>query len=313
MFIEAGRIVRRRCVPAAALAVLVAGTAGVAPAVGAQEALVDCHANPVALRSAITAASPGDTLWVVGDCTGPFTVDKDLTLRGIGHAVLDGARTDSTVTVDSGVRAHLERLTIVHGRATSLGGGVNNQGTLTLSDSTVADNTAPSGPAGGINNRGTLTVTTSRVTDNHALGAGGGINNNGSLTVRDSEVSGNSGDNGGGVFDFQAGQTATITHTSVHDNTAGVTGGGIGNGTGTVTVTGSAVYGNTAPSGAGVWSGGALTVTRTAVRRNTATGGPGSGGGIRLGGGTARLAESVVRDNVPDNCAPPGGLPGCTG
>ncbi|MET8277188.1 hypothetical protein ABZV54_44660, partial [Streptomyces sp. NPDC005096] len=73
------------------------------------------------------------------------------------------------------------------------------------------------------------------------------------------------------------------------------------------------VYGNTAPSGGGIWSGGTLAVTRSAVLRNTATAGPGSGGGIYKAGGTVTLDQSVVRDNTPDNCAPPGSVPGCTG
>ncbi|MFE4918378.1 hypothetical protein [Streptomyces sp. NPDC056661] len=314
MFIEVGRILRHRWVPAVtAVMAGAAGLVGVAPAAAAQETVVDCGANPNALQPAITAASPGDTLRVKGTCTGPFTIGKDLALRGVGRAVLDGNQAGSTVTVGSGAQVHLDCLTLTHGKAALFGGGINNQGTLTVSGSTVRDSTAPSGPGGGIHNQGTLTVIRSTVRDNYSLGAGGGINNNGSLTVRGSDVFGNSGDNGGGIFTYLAGQTARVTHTAVHDNTARATGGGgIGNGQGQVAVSDSAVYGNTAPSGGGIWSGGTLAVTRSAVLRNTATGGPGSGGGIYKSGGTVTLDQSVVRDNTPDNCAPPGSVPGCT-
>ncbi|MEU1112635.1 hypothetical protein [Streptomyces sp. NPDC005866] len=276
---------------------------------------MSCNANPNALQPAITAAAPGDTLLVRGTCTGPFTIGKDLSLRGVGGTVLDGNQAGSTVTVGSGAQVHLDDLILTHGSAVSSGGGVNNEGALTLSRSTVRDNTASSGPGGGIQNQGTLTVIGSTVRDNYSLGAGGGINNNGRLTVRDSSVFGNSGDNGGGIFNYLAGQTVTVIHSAVHGNTARVSdGGGIGNNLGEVTVSDSAVYGNTAPSGGGIWNGGGtLTVTRSTVLRNAATGGPGSGGGIYKAGGTVTLNQSVVRHNTPENCAPPGSVLGCTG
>ncbi|MGW5481075.1 hypothetical protein [Streptomyces sp. NPDC004008] len=111
--------------------------------------------------------------------------------------------------------------------------------------------------------------------------------------MRDSDVFGNSGDNGGGIFNYLAGQTATVTRSAVHYNTARVTGGGgIVNTQGQVTVADSAVYGNSAPSGGGIWNGGTPTVTRSAVVHNTATGGTGHGGGTYEAGGTVTLDRS---------------------
>ncbi|MFF7355214.1 hypothetical protein ACFZA1_21540 [Streptomyces filipinensis] len=49
---------------------------------------------------------------------------------------------------------------------------------------------------------------------------------------------------------------------------------------------------------------------RSTVSGNTADR---SGGGIVNGGGTLTLTNSRVRDNAPDNCAPPHTVPGCTG
>ena len=37
------------------------------------------------------------------------------------------------------------------------------------------------------------------------------------------------------------------------------------------------------------------------------------GGGIYLDSGTVTLHDSTVTGNVPDNCAPPGAVAGCTG
>ncbi|WP_329583100.1 hypothetical protein [Streptomyces sp. NBC_01361] len=38
-----------------------------------------------------------------------------------------------------------------------------------------------------------------------------------------------------------------------------------------------------------------------------------AGGGINNAGGTVTLDDSTVRNNEPDNCFPPGSVPGCTG
>ena len=49
----------------------------------------------------------------------------------------------------------------------NLNSGINNEGTLTVTNSTIADNTAAIS-AGGIGNDGTLTVTNSTIADNTA-------------------------------------------------------------------------------------------------------------------------------------------------
>jgi hypothetical protein len=340
MFIEAGRVVRRRWALVAVLAGA-ASAAGVAPAAAAQATVVNCNTNPDALQPAITAAAPDETLLVTGTCTGPFTIGKNLALKGIVQAVLDGNQAGSTVTVGSGARVQLDQLTLTHGRSATAGGGIFNQGTLRVTDSTVRGNTAPSGPGGGIHNVGSLVVRGSTVGGNYSLGAGGGINNNGALTVDDSDVFGNSADNSAGIESFGIGITATVTHSAVHDNIARANvGGGIGNSHGTVmTLADSVVYANTARHGAGIENegtmrvirsavahntapnqgggiyeaSGTMTLTRSTVEHNTANGGPGSGGGIYEAGGTVTLDQSQVRDNNPDNCAPSGTVSGCAG
>jgi hypothetical protein len=342
MFIEIGRVARCRWVPAATVAVMVAGAglAGAATAAASPISVVDCNANHSALQPAIDGAAQGETLIVTGTCTGPFTISSDLTLIGVGQAVLDGNQAGRTVSVGSGASVHLNHLIITNGI-----GGINNQGTLSVGDSTVSGNKASSGPGGGINNTGgaTLVLTDSRVGDNYSLGAGGGINNNGSITVLDSDLFGNSADNCGGIDSVGTGNTAKVSRSSVHDNTARVTdGGGICySQSSTLTLSDSVLYGNTAEFGAGVYdndgtasvtgstvaantassqgggiynvNGGTISVTHSAVDRNTADGGPGSGGGIYNASGTVTLNQASVRDNNPDNCDPSGSVPGCTG
>jgi hypothetical protein len=340
MFIEVGRVVRPRWVLVAVMAGA-AGLAGVAPAAAAPATVVDCNANPDALQSAIAAAAPDETLLVAGTCTGPFSIGKDLALKGIVQAVLDGNRAGSTVTVGRGARVQLDHLSITHGRSATAGGGIFNQGTLVVSGSTVRGNTAPSGPGGGIHNVGSLVVRGSTIGDNYSLGAGGGINNNGALIVDGSDVFANSADNSAGIENFGIGITATVTHSAVHDNIARANvGGGIGNAPGTVmTLADSVVYANTARHGGGIENegtmrvirsavahntapdqgggiyeaSGTMTLTRSTVERNTANGGPGSGGGIYKAGGSVTLDQSTVHANNPDNCAPGGTVSGCAG
>jgi predicted outer membrane repeat protein len=345
MFNEISKVARCRWVPAAAVMVVMAGTAGLnlaAPAAASPVTLVNCSASPNALQPAIDGAARGEILQVTGTCTGPFTVSSDLTLSGTGAAVLDGHQAGPTVTVGSGAQVHLSHLTITNGA-----GGISNQGTLTVDASTVSGNTAPNRPGGGINNgvNATLTVIGSTLADNTAAGAGGGINNNGVITVEDSSLFGNSGDNCGGIANVgQSGlTTATVIGSSLHDNAARVAdGGGICNSqNAALTLSDSTVYGNTADFGAGIYdshgtssvtgstvtrntasdqgggiyavSGGTARVALSVVEGNTANGGSGSGGGIFNASGTVTLSLSVVDDNNPGNCDPSDSVPGCIG
>ena len=343
MFIQLCTVARRRWVPAVAViagSVGLAALAGAVPAAASPLNLVNCSANHQALQPAIDAASQGEILLVTGTCTGPFTISSDLTLSGIGPAVLDGNQAGRTVAVGTGARVHLDHLSITNGV-----GGINNEGTLTVSDSTVSGNTASSGPGGGINNEAgaTLVVSRSTVRHNDSLGAGGAINNNGTMTVSFSDLFGNSADNCGAIDSDGTAITATVTDTAVHGNTARVSdGGGICNSPGsTMTISGSAVSGNTAAFGAGLYdnqgtttvigsmvfrntasdqgggvydvNGGTMTLTHTAVEGNAASGGSGSGGGIFLASGTVTLRQSQVRDNKPDNCGGSDSVEGCTG
>ena len=76
------------------------------------------------------------------------------------------------------------------------GGGIWNDGTLAVTDSTIEDNLATQfGYGGGILNddQGTLTVTDSTLTGNQAYNDGGGIWTGGGATINDSTLSVNSG------------------------------------------------------------------------------------------------------------------------
>jgi hypothetical protein len=112
--------------------------------------------------------------------------------------------------------------------------------------------------------------------------------------------------------------TTTMTNCTVIDNAA-QEGGGIANSGGSLTLIGCTVRENDANlDGGGIYNenGGTVILDGTTVTRNRANllGGASTGGGIFNVGGTVTLQNgSSVTDNTPDNCAPPGSVPGCSG
>ena len=172
----------------------------------------------------------------------------------------------------------LDSLTIAHGSAVN-GGGISTDGTLTVSNSTVAGNSASSS-GGGISNDGFLTVINSTLTGNWAVhGLGGGIYNfsllsDGTVTLSNSTLSNNSASNGGGIYN------------DIPEDPFG------GGGTGPVTITGSTLSGNSAAYGGGIYNAGTLTVGNSTLSTNSAY----DGGGI-YNFGTLNLSNSTVSSN----------------
>ena len=110
------------------------------------------------LRSAINAAdlaiSPvtiifanslsGDTITL----SSVLTISHNVTITGVGTAnlAISGNHATEVFDVASGATASIANLTIENGKA-NYGGGIYNNGTLTLSNSTLSGNSASTGPA----------------------------------------------------------------------------------------------------------------------------------------------------------------------
>ena len=97
-----------------------------------------------------------------------------------------------------------------------------------LTDCTIAGNSASGGDGGGIYNNGPLTITSSTISGNSVSGGGdgGGIANEDNMSMTDCTLSGNSvsGGSGGGI-DNEA--SLTMTQCTVIGNSAsGLTAGG---------------------------------------------------------------------------------------
>jgi len=224
-------------------------------------------------------------------------VSQSVTINspGVGQLAVSGNQASRVLEITSGATATISSLTIENGFVGSngypytYGGGVLNEGTLTVHDITVTGNTATDF-GGGIANFGTLTVSGSTLSHNIDLSFGaGGIFNEGTVTVSDSStISFNSARNGGGIYND--GGTLTVSNSStISGNSAPGLGGGILN-EGTATVSGSTVSGNTAGYGGGVYNFyGTLKVSGSTLSGNSATS---IGGGIVNLEGTVTISDS---------------------
>tara|TARA_R110002049_G_scaffold4601_5_gene32561 strand:+ start:774565 stop:780117 length:5553 start_codon:yes stop_codon:yes gene_type:complete len=195
-------------------------------------------------------------------------------------------------------------------------------GAVTVTDATITDNTATGDEAtdggGGIHNLGTLTVDRTSITNNVATGSagsGGGLLNGSLAKFTDTVISGNTANRAGGGIEATAGSTTTLVGINLDANEVGSSpgnGGGLHiTGAGNATIDGGTVRGNTAArEGGGLWNGsGTMTVTATLIEGNTASGDAGDdgGGGIFNNGGTLRINDAVIRDNVANGASGSGG------
>lgn len=192
------------------------------------------------------------------------------------------------------------------------GGGLyNDGGTLIVADSTMERNSATGAAGSGgaiLNNGGRLEIETSVISGNSAERAGGGIEANlGTTTIVSTVLDGNdagaSPGNGGALHITGAGD-ATITTSDVVNNTAGAEGGGLWNGTATMTITDSRIEANEAlgaeadQGGGGVFNaGGTIMINGGVINDNTARGTSGSGGGVLNDQGTATITATVISSN----------------
>jgi hypothetical protein len=173
---------------------------------------------------------------------------------------LSGGGAVRIFTVGASAILDVRNLTIANGRNYGHGGGgIYNDGTLTLTNSTLSGNSAVL-YGGGIYNSGTLTLTHCTLSGNSAdFGSGGGIYNTGTLTLTNSTLSGNSTaryGSGGGIYNTA---TLTLTNCTLSGNSAAEYGGGIFNVGSKYVQPGTLTLGNTvvanSPSGGDCFAG----------------------------------------------------------
>ena len=167
---------------------------------GAQPAAAaPCHvpsSNYPTIQAAVNDATCDAINVAAGTFTEHVTIDRDVTMRGEGEdrTIVDGSSSGTVVTITSGT-VTIKGVTIQNGSAAAPlgGGGIRNDGTLTIQDSTISSNRTggPRASGGGIVNIGTLTIQDSTISGNFAFRGGGGISTTGTLTIQDSTIENN--------------------------------------------------------------------------------------------------------------------------
>ena len=280
------------------------------PAVSASATTTNVPCDATDLVNDVTSAASGDTLNLAADCTYSVTpvginsglvIANSLTIEGNG-ATINASTVDTAAAlfdVEVGANLTLEGVTIANTHNIyGFGGGIFNQGTVTVTNSTLSDDSGDSG--GGIYNYngGTVTVTGSILLNDYASGTngyGGGIYNfsGGVVTINNSTLSGNSAVVGGGIENYG---TTTVTNSTLSRNYAEYTAGGIDN-DGSVTVTNSTLSGNSALRwGGGIVNDGTASVSNSTLWDNSAAvgGDEGTGGGLFSDGGTFNVTATIV-------------------
>jgi hypothetical protein len=173
------------------------------------------------LRERILDANAGDTIDFAPNVTGTIALTSDqllvetsLTITGPGARTLTVARSSANGTPDFGIFAvalsggssvtvSISGLTISNGNSAE-GGGISNNGTLTVSNCTISGNHASLVGGGLTNSNGrTVTLTNCTLSGNTAddsISDGGAIFNLGTMIMNNCTLAGNSSGDGGGAL-----------------------------------------------------------------------------------------------------------------
>lgn len=262
------------------------------------------------LRQAIADAASGDTITFslpnpsTITLASQLTIDKNLTITGPGvsQLTISGNNTTRVFSVPAGITLNLSGVTVANGNAGSdSGGGIENRGTVAVSNSTFTGN---KGHFGGaiLTVDGSLTVSGSTFTGNSAFSAGAIEQINGTATVSNSTFTGNSAEGESGAIDnFEA--TMTISGSTFTGNSTGGDGGAVSNFfDSTLTLSNSTFTGNSAAG-----KGGAINdlFSTTRISNNTFTNNTAAdGGGIYTLPDDLRLSSNRFINNRPGgNCS----------
>jgi hypothetical protein len=272
---------------------------------------------------------------------GDLDIADDLTIYGNGvmNTMIDASGLsprERVFHILSGTTVEINDLTITGGLSPDLGGGfadpntwgggILNNGNLTLNQVQVTKNEAGTRGGGLYFQGGTSTINNSTIYTNTSTTSGAGIFADAALTINNSTISDNtSADNGGGVFVFN--NTTTLNYvTVVHnradsDNFNGGYGGGLSNLFGTLNIMSSLIAYNTVGStGSGSQCGGGMSFnpitsldynliqtttdcTITGTTTNNLTGDPLAGALADNGGPTlthALAVNSPAIDHIPN-------------
>ena len=229
------------------------------------------------IQNAINTAKIGDSIEVAqGTYKENLQIGKNIKIKGSNqkHTIIDGQQKTTGISINNGCNVTLTGFTIQKGKiegSEGYGGGISNEGTLSLIDSTITNNNAQYG--GGIDNGGIVTLVNSTITNNTAdYGTGGGIDNKGGMvTLVNSKIINNTAYYGGGISNFGRDRgLVTSINSTIANNYVYNDGGGIYN-VGTITLQNTKItYNNARGKGGGIFSNGKLNYDLTSqIKNNT--------------------------------------------
>ncbi|NNE12188.1 MAG: CSLREA domain-containing protein, partial [Ilumatobacter sp.] len=249
----------------------------------------ECPAGSSTATDTITLAQ--NTTYDVAPTTNLPDISDDLVIDGNGSTI-DSRKTLRVLSIAPGVTAEIDDLTLTHRySATSVTGrGLINRGITTLRNVTIVDNSEV-GFGGGIFNGDDVTGTAA------------------DLTIIDSTIENNAnipdGNRVGGGIHNHDRATLTIENSTIRNNTADRTGGGISHRGTHLQIEDSVIEGNRAGTGGGVGVFASpivvavptATLTGVTIVNNEATG----GGGIAAIESTVSISQSSVLGNRADH------------
>ena len=269
-------------------------------------AINEANANPNPAGSLIEFSTPlfstPETITltsklILNGTAGPITIAGP----GANLLTVSGGNAVQVFAVDFAVTAVFSGLTISGGSSPTGGGGVFNNGTLTLLNSTFTGNTAiGGGEGGGVFNENVMTINGCTITNNTVIGSngeGGGVLNFDVITITGCTITNNavsgSGGQGGGVFNDGV---MTLANSTVDNNSAsgsGGEGGGFFNEASLFAVSSTIAMNSAANQGGGIWNKGSLTIPDSTIAANSA--------GSQGGGIFSEQVLTAVNTTIADN------------
>jgi hypothetical protein len=207
-----------------------------------REALANAN-NDAATYPDCAAGSGADTITFAANYTitlrDQLLITSAITIIGNGAAntILQANSAPHTATyrvIQSTGNLTLTGLTVRHGRCTgscptigNVGGGIFNEGVLTVSNATFSGNTANYG-GGMYSYLSSPTLTNVTFSANSAFLGGGMVNSDNSPTLTNVTFNGNAAQKGGGMYNFHN-SSPTLTNVTFSGNSASSSGGGMFN------------------------------------------------------------------------------------
>ena len=195
-----------------------------------REAITNANADDQSGSTDCAAGSGADvitfaadyTITLVGSQLPVVTSEITITGNGAANTIIQAHANPNVATyrvlrISAAGNLTLDGVTVRNGKALE-GGGIYNEGTATISASTLSGNTADDS-GGGISNFGTATIAASTLSGNTATFGGGGISNRASLSVTNSTLAENTATSaGGGAIESGNFGTATLINVTISGN-----------------------------------------------------------------------------------------------